>query len=207
MDNIFEYRDWLDNHDKEDGSYRYYEQKYNARKNLLNLFWTPFFEEIKRNTEGIQKVLKESGYGNIDWLLKALIIDWIKFFLHLDYQIRIDDDIHYDDYFLWLFDSLKINTNNKKLLNDILSELENWWEELPKSPLNILVNYWYKKPDETKERQSKTQDWANWDSSWLSAISRPHRLVAFVLNHQLPLQSLSAWVADVSITATYDDVD
>lgn len=152
MDNIFEYRDWLDNHSKEDGLYRYYEQKYNARKNLLNVFWTPFFEEIKRKTEGIQKTLKNLWYENIEWLLKSLIIDWIKFFLHLDYQIRIDDDIIYDDYLLWLFDSLKINTNNKKLLNDILSELESWWGEIPKNPLNILVTHQFNKKNKSENK-------------------------------------------------------
>ena len=124
MDNIFEYKDWLDNHSKEDGSYRYYEQKYNARKKLLSVFWTPFFEEIKWNTKSIQKILKDYWYENTDLALKSLIVDWIKFFLDLNYEISVKDNILFDDYFLWLFDSLKINTKNKKLLNDILTELK-----------------------------------------------------------------------------------
>ena len=156
MDNIFEYRDWLDNHDKNDSSYKYYEQKYNARKQLLSVFWAPFFAEIKWKTGGIQQVLKNIWYENIEWSLKSLIIDWIKFFLHLDYQIRINDNIQHDAYFLWLFDSLKINTKNKKLLNDILLELQNWWENLPESPINVLVDY-YNKLDKTKLEQPKLE--------------------------------------------------
>ena len=152
MDNIFEYKDWLDNHSKEDGSYRYYEQKYNARKKLLSVFWTPFFEEIKWNTKSIQKILKDYWYENTDLALKSLIVDWIKFFLNLNYEISVKDNILFDDYFLWLFDSLKINTKNKKLLNDILTELESWWESLPKSPRNILVTHQFNKKDGNKDK-------------------------------------------------------
>ena len=143
--NIFECIDWLDNHQEWDSLYKYYVETLKNRKKILNLFWNPFFEEIKWKTKGIQKVLADAWYEDLDWSLKALIIDWIKFFLNLDYQIHIDDDIRFDDYYLWLFDSLGINTSNKKLLNEILSELEKWWKKLPESPINFLVNFDYNK--------------------------------------------------------------
>lgn len=156
--NIFEYKDWLDTHSKEDSLYKYYEQKYNARKKLLNVFWTPYFEEIKWKTESIQKILEDLWYENIDLALKSLIIDWIKFFLNKNYEISVKDDVLFDDYFLWLFDSLKINTKNEKLLKDILTELESWWEDLPESPRNILVDYQFNKKDKKTEAESTQPD-------------------------------------------------
>ena len=140
---LFELMGELSTYPEGSPQHKYCYEQFEKRKKLLEALWTPYFEEIKRKTEWIQKILKENWYENVDLSLKSLIIGWIKFFLNLDYQIRVDDDIRFDDYFLWLFDSLKININNKELLRDILLELESWWEELPESPLEFLINYDY----------------------------------------------------------------
>lgn len=74
----------------------------------------------------------------------------IEFFLNLD-----TDEPQLDNkkwlYLKGLFDNLMINTGNKKLLNNILSELSIWWEKLPKSPIDFLVNYDYNKRNEQNE--------------------------------------------------------
>jgi hypothetical protein len=104
----------------------------------LSSIWTPYFEEIRQRTKSIQNKLKKEWYENIDLQLKSLFIDWIEFFLNLDTEEPQLDNKKWL-YLKWLFDSLMINTGNKKLLKNILSELKNWWEKLPPSPLKFLV--------------------------------------------------------------------
>lgn len=153
---LFELTGELSKYPEGSAQHKYYSEQIEKRKSLLKLFWDPYFQEIKEKTIGIQEILKDNWYENVDLLLKSLIIDWIKFFLNLNYKIRVDDSIRFDDYFLWLFNSLKININNKELLQDILSELESWWENLPESPLELLINYDYSKLH--KKQHSKPKD-------------------------------------------------
>lgn len=82
-DSIFKYEDWLDNH-KEDPSYNYYVETTKKRKEILSAMWTPYFEEIRQRTKGIQDKLKKEWYEDIDLQLKSLFIDWI--FLKLRYR-------------------------------------------------------------------------------------------------------------------------
>ena len=101
--------------------------------------WTVYFEEIKKSTKGIQDKLKKGWYEDIDLELKSLFVDWIEFFLSLSTdEPQLDNDKW--KYLKGLFDVLGINISNKRLLEEIKSELKNWWEKLPPSPLEFLVH-------------------------------------------------------------------
>lgn len=150
-DSIFKYEDWLSNH-KEEPWYYYYSEVTKNHKNLLSAMWTPYFEEIRQRTKVIQDKLKKEWYEDIDLQLKSLFIDWIEFFLSLNTdESQLDNEKWL--YLKWLFDSLMINTENKNLLKKILSELKEWWEKLPKSPIDFLKDYEERRP--VKEKVSK----------------------------------------------------
>ena len=151
-DSIFKYEDWLDNNEGEP-SYNYYVEITKKRKEILSVMWTPYFEEIRQRTKGIQDKLKKEWYEDIDLQLKSLFIDWIEFFLNSDSEEPQLDNKKWL-YLKGLFYSLMINTENKKLLNNILSELKKWWKKLPQSPINFLIDYKEQNPIEnnrTKE--------------------------------------------------------
>lgn len=152
--NIFECMDCLDKYKEWDFQYKYYSEVLKNRKKMLNLFWNPYFQEIRNDTKAIQNILKKNWYKDIDLQLKALFIDGIEYFLWLESKDKTNDNKKYL-YLMWLFDSLKINMNNKNLLNEILSELKTWWENLPDSPIEVLVNYDYNKRSEVKDIEQK----------------------------------------------------
>ena len=122
---LFELRKELSTYSEGSHQHKYYSEQFEKRRTLLEALWAPYFEEIKRKTEVIQKILKDNWYENIDLLLKSLIIGWIEFFLNNDVNnVSVYDNNRIDNYYLWLFSSLHIDINDEKFLREILSELK-----------------------------------------------------------------------------------